>query len=187
MKTLIYLFIIVLFSSCLTSKRIKNHCEEFAAICVVSSSVEKTIEYRDTTVYIDKIVEIQLPNDTVTVKDTIRVKDGVASLPIVHREQGNIAMDIGVVNSIINANAYYKDSTIFKTVHDTIFLDKVIKEIVVKVEKAIVLPPEKYTSKWHKFTSKFFILFLIVGIVFGGWWLAKNTNVFSIALKFFKR
>jgi len=171
----------------MTTKRIKNHCEDFAAICVVSSSIEKTIEYRDTMVYVDKIIEIKLPNDTITVKEIIAVKDGVASLPTVHREQGNIAMDIGVINSEINANAYYKDSTIFKEVHDTIFLDKVIKEIVVKVEKAIVLPPERYTSKWHKFTSKFFILFLIVGIGFGGWWLAKNTNVFSIVLKLFKR
>ncbi|NQU54065.1 MAG: hypothetical protein HQ522_16170 [Bacteroidetes bacterium] len=160
MKALIYLLAFMSLSSCLTVKRIEKNCDKFAKICITET--KKVIEYRDTTIYVDRIVTVPLPKDTVMITDTVRIINNRCYLPVKYKEFGLVWARASVDNSILNVHAGLTDSTILVPVHDTVFLDNAITSTT--TDSTITLPPEKFIPGFYKFTFWAFIILAVVGI-----------------------
>lgn len=161
-KILILLTIIVLSTSCLTVKRIEKNCDKFAKICVTDSKT--VIEYRDTTIYIDRIIKVPLPKDTVRLTDTVRIINDKCYLPMRHKKFGLVWVSAEVVNSVLNIKAGLTDSTILVPIHDTIFIDNAISNTT--TDNTVVLPPEKFIPKFYRFTFWVFIVICVSVIAY---------------------
>lgn len=166
MKPLNLILICIFLTSCLTVKRIEKNCDKFAQICV-TETVVKTV-YRDTTIFVDRIIKVPLPKDTVRLTDTVRVINDKCYLPMRHKKFGLVWVSAGVVNSVLNVTAGLTDSTILVPIHDTIFIKDAVSNTT--TDNTVVLPPEKFIPKFYKFTFWVFIV-LISGIVgYGVYW-----------------
>jgi len=118
--------IVVMLTGCKSVKWYERHCEDFAKICVVERVTET--EYRDTTIYMDRVIEISLPTDSVTIHDTLTIIDNAAYLPPVMKTFDNIGVRAWVRNSVLEVRGFYLDSLLMVPVRDTVYLEKVIKE-----------------------------------------------------------
>ena len=155
----------MLFSSCLTIKRIERNCDKFAAICVTEK--ETVTVYRDSTIYRTDTIRVPLPyQDTVKITDTVRIVNNLAYLPTIHKRFGLIGVDAGVNRSVIDVNAYLTDSTILHTHRDTILLEKVIKE-----ESVTQTVPVKHIPGMYRFA---FWALLAQLVVLAAWFLKKK-------------
>lgn len=172
MKNLFYFVLLLFLSGCMTVGRIQRNCDEFVKVC--GTETQAWTEYRDTTIYRTDTIRIKLPADTVRITDTIRIVNNLAYLPTVHKRFGLIGVDAGVNRSILNVNAYLKDSTILHARTDTIFIEKAIKE-----EKERILVPVKYIPGFYKFTFWLFIAQVLL-LVF---WIVRKFNIKRIFLQ----
>jgi hypothetical protein len=170
MKTLFFVLIVFLFSFGCKAPRI------------ITETVTET-KWRDTTiyvkipVYIDKIVEVPLPvRDTLRIVEKVFVSNGgYATMKPVHKEQGIIGGDISIANGKLIANFYLLDSTILYNYKDTLtFEDSIkianaIRDTQTSTTNTVIKPPEKYVSKFSKFTHKWFFLTLFLIAIFVTW------------------
>jgi len=175
MKYLILLIFISSLTSCLTVKRIEKNCDKFAKVCITETV--KEIQYRDTTIYIDKLIPVKLPKDTVKVTDTLRIVNNQVNLNKIHKRFGTIAVDVSVTNSILNVNAYLIDSTILVRVKDTVYIEKAISEAT--TTNNITLPPVKYIPKFYKFTFWIFMAEML-GVLLWVVWQIKGGAITGI-------
>jgi len=161
MKNLIILLIAFSLTSCLTVKRIEKNCDKFATVCITDSKT--VIEYRDTTIYVDRIVQVKLPADTVTIVKTLYIDNDKCFLDYTYKKFGNIWASAKVDNSILDLKAGYVNNIVQVPIHDTIFINDAISNST--TDNTVVLPPEKYVSKFSKFTHWwFFICIFAIGI-----------------------
>ncbi len=171
MKPIAILLICIFFSSCLTVKRIEKNCDKFAKVCITESVTK--IEYRDTTIYKDRIIKVQLPKDTVKIVDTLYIQDNKCFLPYTYRKFGNVWASAKVDNSVLDLRAGYVKNIIQVPIHDTIYIEKAVTNTT--TDNTVTLPAEKYIPKFYKFTLWFFIILMVAGIGFvvykfkGGW------------------
>lgn len=170
MKTISFLLVCVLFTSCLTVKRIEKNCDKFAAVCVTETVVR--VEYRDTTIYKDRIIEVKLPNDTVYITKPVYVQDGKCFMDYTRKTFGNIWASAKVDNSILDLKAGYVSNIIQVPIHDTIYIDNAISSTT--TDNTVTLPPEKYIPGFYKFTFWTFIVLLVLGI---GYVIIKFTTL----------
>jgi len=158
----------------MTTNRIRRHCADFAALCITDHEV--SYNYRDTVIKIfDSIpiaveIKVPIPIDSVIVRDSVRVINGRAYMPPIHKQQGIIAMDIFVKNSRLDGKAYLTDSTIHYIYRDTIpFEDSLrianaVKETLIK--DTVTLPPERYVPKFYKRLLWVDIILIVAGILY---------------------
>ena len=161
MKNLILIGLIILFSSCLTVKRIEKNCDKFAKVCVTESVTK--IEYRDTTIYKDRIIEVKLPNDTVYLTKNVYIKDDKCYMDYTKKIFGNIWASAKVDNSILDLRAGYVNNIVNVPIHDTIYIERAITNTTTD-NTAIV--EKKYIPGFYKFTFWVFIIAVGVGVVF---------------------
>jgi hypothetical protein len=156
----------------MTTKRMKKHCDDFAMVCVVP--VKKVIEYRDTVIYLDRVVPVKLPPVTITIRDTVLVTNN-ENKPIsgakvhispIHRVDGIIKIDAIIRNNNLIVNVELIDSTILVPIKDTIYLKAAIKETT--TENNIILPPVKFIPWLYKLAM--WILLIEISILIG--WVA---------------
>lgn len=178
MKKLIYLIctsVMLLFaSSCLTPKRIERNCDQFAKICITEKETVTIV--RDTTIYRTDTVLVQLPRDTVTLTDTVKIVNNKAFLPPVHKQFGIVGVDAWVNFSVLNVRGYLTDSTLLYNETDTVFLKG-----AVQTQTVTNTVPVKYIPGFYKFT--FWLFWIVVGsiVLIITWWVLRNfTNVFKI-------
>lgn len=177
LKIILLLAVAYMATSCLTVDRIKRNCDTFAKVCI-AETVKETV-YRDTTIYLTDTVAIKMPADTVTIKDTVTIYNGLAWLPTVYREFGLVWVKAGVDASVLNVAAGIIDSTLLKPVTDTVIIKEAIKEqTTTNTPKPIEV---KYIPKFYKFT---FRVFWVLIVVFMGWVIIKGkyrivTNTIS--------
>lgn len=177
MKSIIILLIVLLFTSCLTVKRIEKNCDKFAAVCITSTNVKT--EYRDTTIYRDRIVQVVLPKDTVKITDTLFIRDNKCFLPYVYRTFGNVWASAKVDNSILDLKAGYVSNNIQVPIRDTIYIEKGVTSTT--TDNTVILPPEKIIPGWYRFTNKWFIASLVLISIFITWkikgaWIKSLLN-----------
>lgn len=171
MKTLFFVLIVFLFSfGCKAPK-------------IITETVTET-KWRDTTIYVDvpfyvdTVIYVPIPGfkDSLRIKDSIRVTDGV---PIKNRylkkEQGLVGLSVYGKWITIDAMAYLTDSTILYNYKDTLtFEDSIkianaIRDTQTSTTNTVIKPPEKYVSKFSKFTHKWFFLTLFLIAIFVTW------------------
>lgn len=153
MKKLILIVLAFLFSGCLTVNRIHRNCDKFAQVCITET--EKVIVYRDTVIYRNDTILVQLPRDTVKIIDTVRIINNRAYLPPVYKQFGLIGVDASVIASVLKINAYLTDSTILQPLRDTIVLKDAVKDQVITNTVTI---EKRHIPKFYKFTFWFFIV-----------------------------
>jgi len=170
MKNIISILLILSMTSCLTVKRIEKNCEKFAKVCITETITR--VEYRDTTIYKDRIIEVKLPNDTVYITKPVYVQDGKCFMDYTRKTFGNIWASAKVDNSILDLKAGYVSNIIQVPIHDTIYIDNAISSTT--TDNTITLPPEKYIPDFYKFTFWFFIALAMAGI---GYVIIKFTTL----------
>lgn len=160
-RALFFLMILFALSSCLTVGKIERNCDKFLKVC--GTEKERIVEYRDTIIEVEKMVEVPVPfyGDSVRIRDSVNVvtvvdkvsgkEKQVAQMDTTYKEFGLIAMQVWVNNSGLGADAWLKDSTIWWKYHDWI---KVINGIKDSKEKVVV--PVKYVPGFYRFTFGFF-------------------------------
>lgn len=173
MKAIIIILASVFFTSCLTVKRIEKNCDKFAKVCVTEKVTK--IEYRDTTIYKDRIIKVKLPNDTIRITDTVRVINDRCYLPMRHKQFGVVWVSASVVNSVLNVSAGLTDSTILIPIHDTIFIKDAVSNTT--NDNTVVLPPEKYIPNIYRIAFWFVIFQLVILTLFllGKFGVIKNV------------
>lgn len=173
MKAITIILVCVFFTSCITVKRIEKNCDKFAKVCITETVTK--MEYRDTTIYKDRIIKVQLPNDTIRITDTVRVINDRCYLPMRHKQFGVVWVSASVVNSILNVSAGLVDSTILIPVHDTIFIKDAVSNTT--TDNTVVLPPEKYIPTIYQVAFWLVVFQLIVLTLFllGKFGVIKNV------------
>lgn len=158
----------------------------FAAILLLSSSgckvpqaITKTvIEVRDTTiyvkvpVYVDKLIYVPLPKDTVFVTDTVKVVNGYAEMRSIYVQRGIIGVEASIHRSVFDIVAYLTDSTILYNYVDTLtYEDSVRIHNAIKntVTDNTYVVKERFIPGFYKFTFWVFIVVLIGGIMYVAW------------------
>lgn len=168
-KLTIYVFVILLIGSgCLTVNKIQRNCEKFAQIC--TTPVKTVTEYRDTTIYRNDTVFLQLQADTVTITDTLRIINNKAFLSPVNKEIGLIGVTAWANFNILNVRAWLRDSTILIPHRDTIFIDNAIRTNSTISTLTIT---KKYIPGFYRFTFWLFIISGIAGLLIIAWKILK--------------
>lgn len=166
MKKLIFLLCpmcLMWLTSCLTVGRIQRNCDKFAQICVTSSETET--RYRDTTIHFPPIAA-RLPESNILIKTELKITDGKVNLPRQVSQHGLITTEVEIIDNQLLVKSYLSDSTILVkpdpvTIHDAIREEK--------SKEYIKLPPEKYIPGFYKFTMRYFVVSLVVGLLYLLW------------------
>lgn len=120
--------------------------------CYVSSDTTIT---RDSLVYRDTTIYVQLPRDTVRITDTLPVPMIGQKLNYgpVTKKNGLITVNAVIRNNILGIESYINDSSIF------VRIDSLQKEVYhwKTHTTTIVTPPEKYVPGFYKFCLYWFI------------------------------
>lgn len=141
---------------------------------IITQTTTET-HYRDTTIYVDvpvyrdTTIYVPIPGfkDSVRIRDSVRMKDGLAYIKTLHKEAGLIGVDVALYESELSVVAYLTDSTILYNLKDTFnFQDSVKIYNAVKdkiTTNTVVLPPEKYIPKFYRFA--FWLLITELGLL----------------------
>jgi len=157
----------------MTVNRIQRNCDKFAQICITEKETVTIV--RDTTIFRTDTVLVQLPRDTVRLRDTVRIENGVAWLAPLHREFGLISVDASVKASVLSVDAYLNDSTLLYAEPDTVHLPGAIE-----IKTVTNTVPVRFVPGFYKFT--FWLFWIVVGsiVLVITWWVLRNfTNVFN--------
>lgn len=185
MKRLLLLILLeASLSSCMTTKRIQRHCEDFAQLC---GTDQVTTVYRDTVIYKHDTIRVTLPRDTVRLTDTVTVMQGIASMPKITDQHGVITAESWVDHNLLFTNAWLNDSTLLQQRTDTIRLPGAIKhEIVTKT----LIKKERYIPKLHKWA----LTIMLIELLAVGIWLwfrfglgGKFKTLLTVIVKLFKK
>ena len=168
MKTINLILISFLLSSCLTVKKIERNCDKFAKVCI-SEQVTK-IEYRDTTIYKDRIIEVKFPKDTVYITKPIYIRENKCFMDYTRKTFGNIWASAKVDNSILDLKAGYVKNIIQVPIRDTIFIEKAVTNTT--TENTVIVE-KKYIPKIYKWA--FWIILIEIGLV-----LLYFLNLFGV-------
>lgn len=180
---LILLFIAISFASCKTP-------QSFTTTVTETKYRDTTIYVESPPIYIDKIVEVPVPSDSVRIIDSIRVIDHIHGGTIsLSKSQGIISLDAMASyrnNTLkLDANAYLNDSTILYHYKDTLtWADSVtifnaVKEKTTTTETQVVLPPEKYVPKIYKIA----MWIVIIGLIIGAFLIYRSSAKIFDAIK----
>lgn len=180
-QILIFLTLIWLLSSCMTVKRIERNCDKFAKICVTEK--EKVTVFRDTTIYVDRPIEVPVPH----YKDSLRIRDSVKIVTVIDTANnqeihyaemdtttetfGLISVKAWVNRSKIGVDAWLTDSTFLYNYQDTIKLENAIKDTNTKK-----MVPVRYIPGFYKFTFWFFLFELGMLALIGIYMVRKSMH-----------
>lgn len=153
-----YIILLMMFTSCMTTKRIQRHCAEFAKLCITET--KETIVIKDTTIYKDRIIKVPLPKDTVYLEKELSVIDGQVYIAPVFKQTGLISVKAWVDKNKLKVDAWLNKTVWTVPVHDTIYLEGAIVEK--EVLNTVVLPPERFIPAFYKRLLLFNIVLLVV-------------------------
>ena len=154
MKRLIGIFLIgFLFSSCLTVKRVERNCDLFAKICGTGTTTE--IRYKDTTIFIDRIVPVYLPRDTAHLQGQLTIDTLGAQMQQTIINEGLMTITARVKDSKLTASGYFNRDSIVANIRDSILIKNAIRQ---SSSKMTVTIREKYIPGFYHFTFWFAII-----------------------------
>ena len=110
--------------------------------------VETVIEYhtdtleKETIVYKDSIVNIQLPKDTVTIYKYINANGETVNLDTIILEKGIVGAKAWITNNHLGVVAYVSDSTIFYQLHNA--------RVIVNKQKRIISNYKEKKTEVHE-------------------------------------
>jgi len=158
MKYLITLILFVLlFSGC----DMKKYCHDrFPPVIQTETEIKEVIIYRDTTIY------IPIPGDTLIIRDTIVVTEGIAYMPLKRLSTEICLAESWIENNIHNMELIQKDTVLERLIEDA------IKESVTTVTETIPVEiPVHFKTWWDELwirLGKVFLGALAVLLIIAG-------------------
>lgn len=162
------LALVLVLQSCMTVGRIERNCDKFLQVC--GTEKERVVVYRDTTVFVEKEIEVPVPHyrDSVRIRDSVNVitvidkvtgkEKQVAQMDTTTRQIGMIKVVAWVNDSKIGIDAWLTDSTFLYNYQDSVKVDNGVKVVQEKVVVEV-----KYVPGFYKFTLWFFIVTVLGG------------------------
>jgi len=152
-KLIAFLLIGILFSSCLTVKRVERNCDLFAKICGTGTTTE--IRYKDTTIFIDRDVPVYLPRDTAYFQGQVTLDTLGAQMQPTTINEGMVTITARIKDSKLTASGYINRDSIVANIRDSILIKNAIRH---SNSKTIVTISEKYIPGFYRFTFWFAII-----------------------------
>jgi hypothetical protein len=132
MKTVLSILICILSISCMTDRSIVKNKSRILDVL----NIHQGIEYRDTTIIKDRIIEVKLPADTVKI-DRILTYDTISKeivpLPAISVKNGLAGATAWIDSKGLHVRAFLTAEIVPVTVHDTIKLEGAVKTITREV------------------------------------------------------
>lgn len=176
MRTLIYLIILIVCSSCLTARRIEKNCYLFAKICGTGTITE--IRYKDTTIFFDRMVPVFLPRDSAKIHGLVKINSTGAQLPSITSKKGIVTIRAEIVDSKLTATGFINRDSIIAAIRDSVTLKNAIR---LSNSKTTVVVKEKYIPVFYKFTFWVAILGFVSGVI---WLILRFKIVTLVKAKF---
>ena len=144
----------------MTESRLQRRCECITRLCGVTERV--VTEVRDTTIYIDKPIEVKLPGDTVTIDRVI--PGGAMDLAPANYTSGTITATAWIADNKLKVFAFHNRPTLYLNYRDTVYIQK-YRETTSKTTTV----PVRYVPKLFKVSAwivaiEFLALVLIIVI-----------------------
>ncbi len=162
MKYLTFLLIGLLFTSCLTVKRIERNCDLFAKVCLTGKDTTFVTREIETT-YRDTIIEYIIKRDTVYKETPVYVEKGIVNSGVSHLEVGFAKSDAWVKSGILKHFLESGDTLL------RIRLDNALRNVETlktRLEKRQNIVTVKENTEFGKFTIKWFwISFFVILIL----------------------
>jgi hypothetical protein len=167
-----FVTILILFSSCMTARRIERNCDLFSKVCGSGTTTE--IKYRDTTIYVERLVPVLLPQDTAKATGQIVITAGGAQMPPVVVKKGIVTVRAEVRDSKLIAYAYINRDSLVMTIRDSILLKNAISQSASKTTLAPIRV--KYIPVFYKITF-WMMIAEIIGLIL---WLIIRLKSFKL-------
>lgn len=132
MKTTLSILILLLSVSCMTDRSIIKNKSHILDVLKIKSGVE----YRDTTIIKDRIIEVKLPADTVKIDHFLEVNKStgeIVSLPTISVKNGLAGATAWVDKKGLHVRTFLTAEIVPVAVHDTIKLEGAVKTITREV------------------------------------------------------
>lgn len=147
MKTLLLVSILFLSVSCMTDRSIVKNKQHILDVLKIKSGVE----YRDTTIIKERIIEVKLPADTVKIDKFLEVNKStgeIVPLPTISVKNGLAGATAWVDSKGLHVRAFLTAEVIPVAVHDTIKLEGAVKTITREVPFDVPLSWYEKLSVW---------------------------------------
>jgi len=163
MKKLIGILLVgILFSSCLTVKRVERNCDLFAKICGTGTTTE--IQYKDTTIFINRDVPVYLPRDTTYLQGQVTIDSLGAQMQQEIINDGMVTITTKVKDSKLIASGYISRDSLVANIRDSILIKNAIRQ---SSSKTTVTIREKYIPGFYRFTFWFAVIEWAALLIFG--------------------
>lgn len=139
-----FLILVLGLTSCMTTQRAQRKCEKYARLCGTSERVVTQI--KDTTIYINKNIEVKLPADTVRIEQTL--PGNILPMEPVTHNNGIITATAWIRDNRLNVYAYLNTPYITINHRDTVYIQK----YRATTERTIKIP-ERYVPKAFKWAA----------------------------------
>ncbi|MFA7361999.1 MAG: hypothetical protein WC139_13285 [Candidatus Kapaibacterium sp.] len=137
---LIIIAIAIFFSSCVTQRKCQIKFPP-QVTTIIKDSIREVIKLRDTTIY------VKLPADTVTISDTIYVKDGVTVFKEIKAETILATARVWIGQNRLNLTLADKDTTLTIKLKDALKTSEFWQSKYVNEKQVVEV---KYTPKFIK-------------------------------------
>jgi hypothetical protein len=167
-----FVTILILFSSCMTAKRIERNCDLFSKVCGTGTTTE--IKYRDTTIYVERMIPVLLPQDTAKATGQIVITGSGAQMSPVVIKKGIVSIMAEVRDSKLIAYAYINRDSLVMSIRDSILLKNGISQSTSKTSLAPIRL--KYIPAIYKFTF-WLVIAEFIGLIL---WLIIRLKSFKL-------
>jgi hypothetical protein len=127
----------------------------------INTVVKETVVYRDTTIY------VQIPADTVFKTDTVSVdlKTGLINYPLQRLDVEYAYSTVSIINSRLQHHLFQKDTRIEQTIKDALKDAQTVTEVKIKEPYPVYFEPSWWQQTLMKMGYAFMILVLGGGVL----------------------
>jgi len=175
MKYLVIILIGLLSVSCMTTKRIEKHCDDFAKVCItdvktevqIIRDVQTEVIYRDTTIY------IKVPGKEVIKEVPVYIEKGIVDSELSILKVPYAISYSQVISSTLRHELVQTDTILRVKLEDALKYSKTLeKQNKILKEKYVVTVTEN--SNFAKVTIKVFWGLVVIVILGIGYLVLKN-------------
>ena len=162
MKTLLSILIVLLSVSCITDRAIVKNKTRILDVL----NIHQGIEYRDTTIIKDRIIEVKLPADTVRIDAKLEINPltkEIVPLPSISVKNGLAGATAWIDSKGLHVRAFLTAEMVPVMVHDTITLKGAVQTITREIPFDIPLSWYQKLAVWI-FTIELILVLAFVAL-----------------------
>lgn len=147
MKTILSILILLLSVSCMTDRSIVKNKSHILDVLKIKSGVE----YRDTTIIKDRVIEVKLPADTVKIDRFLEVNKStgeIVPLPTISVKNGLAGATAWIDSRGLHVRAFLTAEIVPVMIRDTIKLEGAVKTITREIPFDVPLSWYEKLAVW---------------------------------------